>query len=173
VVVCGTGFSKDYSIFEESVREMLGREEDGLWLHRHILPTKVPNLAFIGSEVGTVSNITTHSIQAAWLGQAWAGKMSLPSTEQMEKSLEAMKVWKRSWMPKSSVRSNQVLLHQISYHDSLLKDMGFNHHRKAPNYLKEVFQPYQSGDYDGIVEPPTASDSEPAESGAEPQAEAA
>ena len=41
-------------------------------------------------------------------------------------------------------------LHQIHYHDQLLKDMSLPHRRKGMNLLAEALMPYQSADYDGV-----------------------
>lgn len=71
----GTGFDKDYSIFDDTTRQQLNVETDGLYLFRHTVPTKVDNLAFVGSEIATISNIGTYGIQAAWLGKLWRGEM--------------------------------------------------------------------------------------------------
>jgi hypothetical protein len=53
-------------------------------------------------------------------------------------------------MPETSQRASLVLLHQVHYHDSLLKDMSIPHRRKGMNFIAELFAPYQGGDYDGI-----------------------
>jgi hypothetical protein len=129
----------------------LGVEDDGLYLYRHCLPPRVANLAFVGSEVATVSNVMTHAVQAEWVARVMAGTVALPSADAMAADVAASKAWKRSWMPKTAGRANLVLLHQIHYHDSLLKDMGVPHRRKGGNVLAELFMPYQAGDYDGIT----------------------
>mmetsp|Transcript_22010 Transcript_22010/g.48088 ORF Transcript_22010/g.48088 Transcript_22010/m.48088 type:complete len:524 (-) Transcript_22010:536-2107(-) len=151
VVVFGTGFLKTYDYFPEEVREKLGKEADGLYLYKHMLPSKVPNLAFVGGEIATISNIMTYSVQGAWLAKVWNGEIPLPPAEKMDETIEATKAWKRGWMSNTFSRANLVLLHQIHYHDGLMKDMGLPHFRKAPNYLAEAFMPYQAGDYDGVV----------------------
>lgn len=151
LIVYGTGFEKDYSVLSEDVRSKLGIEADGLYLYRHTLPPRVPRLAFVGSEVATISNISSYGLQSAWLGKVWSNQVELPSTEKMEKEIQEMKCWKRSWMPNTAARASLVLLHQTHFHDILLKDMGIQHLRKMPNVLAEVFMPYQPQDYNGIV----------------------
>ena len=51
------------------------------------------------------------------------------------------------------LRSAGVLLHQMTYHDELLRDFGADPLRKrgvlAP--LKELLAPYQSSDYRDVV----------------------
>ena len=63
VVIYGTGFAKDYSVFDAGTRARLNVERDGLHLYRHTVPTGVANLAFVGSELATVMNITTYGLQ--------------------------------------------------------------------------------------------------------------
>lgn len=151
VVVFGTGFSKDYSIFPDEIQSKLGIEADGLYLWRHTIHPNVPKLAFVGSELAVISNISGYAIQAAWLSKLWAGEMTPPSAEEMMADIEAMKRWKRSWMPKTRSRASIVLTHQVHYFDRLMKDMGLPHFRKAPNYLAEALMPYHSRDYDGVI----------------------
>jgi len=157
LVVCATGFKKDYSVFPEDVLAALNVEADGLWLYRHTVPPRVADLAFCGSEVATISNIATYALQAEWICEMMlasgdgVGDESLPSPEAMLTSVEEHKEWARSWMPDTPSRAALVLLHQVHFHDRLLKDLGVGHRRKAPDLLAEAFMPYEPADYDGIV----------------------
>jgi len=152
VVIYGTGFGKDYSIFDDDTRKRLNVQADGLYLFRHTVPTGVNNLAFVGSEVATISNIGTHAIQAAWLAKLWKGEMpAIGDKSAMEAEVEATKEWKRSWMPETAARASLVLLHQTHYHDRLLKDMGLSNRRKGFNVVAEMFAPYTPVDYKGVI----------------------
>ncbi len=131
-------------------------QADGLYLYRHMLPPKVADLAFVGSEVATISNIATHAIQAEWLAAALKGRVTLPSQAEMAAEVEGVKAWKRSWMPETASRANLVLLHQIHYHDRLLQDMALHHRRKGSNVLAELLAPYHPRDYSPVVAPPPA-----------------
>ena len=73
--ITGTGFQKNYTLFDDVTRERLNIESDGLYLFRNTVPTNVDNLAFVGSELATISNISTYGIQAAWLAKLWKGEM--------------------------------------------------------------------------------------------------
>lgn len=154
LIICATGFKKDYSYLPPAVASSLGAEKDGLYLYRHILPANVRdiNLAFCGSEVATISNIMTHGIHAEYICRMLTGRMEIPSAQDMKDSIEKMKAWKRSWMPDTSSRAALVLLHQIHYHDQLLRDMGENPSRKG--CLGELFCPYGPSDYAGIISKP-------------------
>lgn len=147
LLICGTGFSKKYSsYFDEDLIKKLNIQDDGLYLYRHILPTNISNLAFCGSEIATVSNIGTHAIQATWITKYIKNEIVKPSMEDMNKEINETMNWKRNWMPFTNSRANIILLHQIQYHDLLLKDMKINHKRKG-NWLKECFYPYKPSDY--------------------------
>ena len=152
VVICGTGFEKDYSIFDDQTVENLNVESDGLYLFNHTIPTHVDNLAFVGSELAVISNISGYALQAAWLSKLWAGELSDDVSDKtlMEQEVQELKEWKRRWMPFTSSRASLVLLHQIHFYDRLLQDMGMEKKRKS-NLLAEWFMPYESRNYDGVL----------------------
>jgi dimethylaniline monooxygenase (N-oxide forming) len=150
LLVCATGFQKDYSMFPGNERENLGVEHDGLYLYKHTIPPDVPDLAFCGSEVATISNIVTFGLQAEWICGVIEGQVQLPGAETMRAQVEEHRAWARAWMPSTPSRASLVLLHQIHFHDGLLKDLGLQHLRK-PNALAELFMPYEPADYDGVV----------------------
>ena len=155
LVVAATGFKKGYGYLPEGARGALlrgaGGGEDGLYLYRAILPTGAQDLAFVGSEVATISNVATHGIQAEWLTRVLQGRVALPPAGDMQRAVDAHASWARAWMPNTPSRANLVLLHQIHYHDSLLKDMGVRHRRKGGLGVAEVLMPYRPADYNGIV----------------------
>merc|ERR1712060_75643 len=150
VLVFGTGFAKSYDLFDRLVQNKLRIEDDGIFMHRNIIPPGVSNLAFVGSEVSTFNNILTHGLQAEWLARVLDGKIELPYRPRMLARIEKMQAWKRSWMPATSARAAILQLHMLKYHDRLVKDMGENHLRKGVNKLAEVFAPYSAADYRAI-----------------------
>lgn len=156
LVIAATGFAQDYSVFSDpTTRSALDMEKDGLYLYNYILPPKLPHLAFIG-HVSAISNISTYGLQAEWLARHWTGALAVAKQDTiteasaMQREIEARKTWARSFMPASSSRGMQVLLHHTHYHDRLLKEMGINAHRKS-NPLSEYLMPYEPADYDGIM----------------------
>jgi len=152
MVVCATGFEQDYSMFADDPKTLkdLDLQDDGFYLYRTILPEKIPNLAFIGHNAA-ISNISSYGIQAEWLARYLTNQLSeTPTPESMSQDIQARKEWARSWMPYSSTRGMNVLLHQTHYHDQLLRDMGENPLRKS-NPLSEYLMPYESADYNGIM----------------------
>ena len=151
-VVFGTGWKSDYGFLSPEIRDVLGHDEDGFYLYRHMLRPDLPNLAFVG-RASTFLSIVTYSLQARWLAEAIAGRITLPGREAMLAEIALMQQWKRSWMPFSSARSARVLLHMANYHDELLRDFGANPFRKRGVFapLKELMAPYQSSDYRDIA----------------------
>ena len=51
IVVYGTGFKKNYDLLDRLLQQKLPMERDGLYLYRNILAPRLPDLAFVGSEV--------------------------------------------------------------------------------------------------------------------------
>merc|ERR1711972_229016 len=147
MVVFGTGFTKTYDYLEPSLRQLLGRQSDGLYLYRNIFPMHVRDLCFIGAEVSTFNNILTQGLQALWLSRVLCGQTMLPSTLAMSRDIAASKAWKQSWMPKKGDRAAILQLHKMKYHDQLCSDMGVNPMRKGWNILAEMFAPYSAADY--------------------------
>ena len=149
VVIYGTGFSKNYDLFDAATRAKLNPEQDGLYLYRNTVPTSVSNLAFVGSELATIMNITTYGLQAWWLAKLWDGEVAYDK-DQAELEVAAVKAWKRTWMPDTPARASLILLHQTHFHDRLLKDMGLPHRRQF-NPISELLTAQESKHYDGVI----------------------
>jgi cation diffusion facilitator CzcD-associated flavoprotein CzcO len=147
LIVAATGYENSFDFFDNRTLDNLDVQSDGVYLHRYILPEKVPNLAFIGY-VAAISNISTYGLQAEWLARYLTGDLLSGATPNRE-AIEERKAWARSWMPHSSKRGMLVLLHQTHYHDQLLRDMGENPRRKS--MLAEYIMPYEPADYNGIM----------------------
>lgn len=149
VVVFGTGFRRNLSILPEQLKTKV--EEDGLWLYRNIVSPDVPNCFFVGSQATTFTNITTASLQARWVATLLKRKHDLPSQAQMRDAVARVADWKRKTMPLAGPsRSIFLQLHQLHYHDELLKDMGYEIHTKQSSFA-EVFDPYRPADYAAVV----------------------
>ena len=65
LVIYGTGFAKNYDVFDKVIQSKLNIQKDGLYLYRNIIPPRVPDVAFIGCEVSTFNNILSQGLQAA------------------------------------------------------------------------------------------------------------
>lgn len=151
-VVFGTGWKTAYGYFSSEIETVLGNDEDGFYLYRHMLHPDLPNLVFAG-RASTFLSIVTYNVQARWLAEALAGRVALPDRQAMLDEIALMKRWKRSWMPFSSARSARVLLHMTNYHGELLRDFGASPFRKRGIFapFKELMAPYQSSDYRDIA----------------------
>ncbi len=68
----------------------------------------------------------------------------------MLEEIEAIKRWKRGFMPSISSRGSVIKLHMVHYHDELLKDAGINPYRKKNGFL-EWFSDYRPADYRGVL----------------------
>lgn len=148
LIVSATGYDQSFDMFDDATLRDLDIQKDGLYLHRYILPEKVPNLAFIGY-VAAISNISSYGLQAEWLARNLTGDLVAGATPNSDE-IEARKAWARSWMPETSKRGMLVLLHQTHYHDQLLRDMGEIPYRKS-NVLAEYLMPYEPLDYNGVM----------------------
>jgi len=147
LVIYGTGFAKNYDIFDKVLQEKLNIQKDGLYLYRNILPPGLPDLAFIGCEVSTYNNILTHGLQALWLQKMLRSQLRMVGPGGMEKVIEKERAWKRTWMPPCSARAALYQLHMLKYHEMLIKDIGAPRFRKMPNCFGELLMPYTAADY--------------------------
>jgi dimethylaniline monooxygenase (N-oxide forming) len=143
VVIFGTGYKSNYSFLPESFKK--SQEADGVYLYRHIIHPDLTNMAFIG-RAATFSNSLTSHLASAWLVHLLKGKFQLPDREQMLAEIEAIKQWKRGFMPAISSRATVIKLHMVHFHDELLRDMAVNAYRKK-NWLLEWFSDYRPADY--------------------------
>ena len=152
VMILATGWTADFSFLSKRVWRRLGKEDDGFYLYRHMVHPEVPSLFFVG-RASTISSILTYSLQARWLGELLKGNFQLPSVKTMNRDIEEMKTWKRSWIPFSSARSARLIAHMQHYHDELVRDFGASPWRKTGAFapLKELIAPYEPRDYASIV----------------------
>ena len=147
VIIFGTGFHADTRLFPAAIQDAI--EPDGLWLYRNIVHPDVPSCFFVGSRITTFTNITTASLQARWV--ALKLKNGLPSKMTMRSDINDVKLWKRRTMPYAGAsRASMLQLHQLHYHDQLLKDLNLPIRQKS-NILAEIFDPYRPSDYAGVI----------------------
>ena len=146
VIILGTGYRANTSYLPDAYHKT--QESDGVYLYRHIIHPHIDNLAFVG-RAATFSNCLTSHLASFWLVKLLKGNIKLPEQNEMLAEIEAMKQWKRSFMPHLSSRSTVVKLHMTHYHDELLTDAATNPYRKS-NTFAEWFQDYRPKDYRGI-----------------------
>ncbi|CAG7857048.1 dimethylaniline monooxygenase (N-oxide forming) [biofilm metagenome] len=146
-VIFGTGYQSNYAFLPEAFKK--SNEADGVYLYRHILHPDLPNMAFIG-RAATFSNGLTAHLASVWLVNLLKGKFQLPSREQMLVEIQAIKDWKRGFMPAISSRATVIKLHMVHYHDELLNDFGVNPYRKK-NVFAEWLTDYRPADYKDVL----------------------
>eukprot|EP00913_Durusdinium_trenchii_P032619 g30533.t1 len=120
LVIYGTGFAKNYDIFDKVLQDAAP----------NMLPPRLPDLAFVGCEVSTSNNILTHGLQALWLSKVLKGEIHLPAPGAMDASVRKT-LRKRLWMPPMSSRASIWQLHMMKYHDMLVGDMNLWKFRKT------------------------------------------
>ena len=154
-IVFGTGWKQDFSYLPPDVLGGLDLRPDGLYLYRHILHPTAPDLYWVGANVSTLSNTLTHSIQAYWLGKLFLGHHELPEQNEVYREVEMIRQWKETELPFRADRGATVMLHQLHYHDELLRDVGKDVFLKKGCCMKrlwyEIAQPYLPVDYVNII----------------------
>ena len=155
-IVFATGFAREFDFLPKEL--MAKKEEDGFYAYRQMIVPGVPTIAFLNCNVTTFSNITTPTIQAAWLGAYLKGTISISEAE-MKAQVEKEKAWRRKHLQHAGTsRAYLVQLHQLRYWDRLLCDLGINVKRKQSSFLpivgtalKNFFYPMTSADYKSIA----------------------
>ncbi|MEG5136241.1 MULTISPECIES: flavin-containing monooxygenase [unclassified Microcoleus] len=140
-----------FPFLPDQYRKMLEIEPDGVQLYRHLLHPRIPGIAFAGFNHGYM-HVPAVEIATQWLCAYLRGELELPSSENMEKSIEYIRQWKRANIQFEPSRSCAINTRFQQYIDIMLKDMGVSPYRKLPNVFAEIFGRYQSSDYLGVSE---------------------
>ena len=152
VVVLSTGYlTPIFPFLPEKYRTLLESERDGPQLYRHMLHPHIPRLAFAGFNHGYM-HIPTVEIGTQWLCAYLRGELELPSTAEMERSIEHIREWKRANIKFENARSCAVSTRFQQYIDILLKELQVSPYRKLPNPFAELFSRYEASDYRGVFE---------------------
>ena len=152
VAVVSTGYlTPTFPFLPREYRALLEAEKDGPQLYRHMLHPRIPNLAFAGFNHGYM-HIPTVEIGTQWLCAYLRGELELPSLEEMERSIEHVREWKRQNIKFENARSCAVSTRFQQYIDILLKELEVSPYRKLPNPFAELFSRYEASDYKGIYE---------------------
>ena len=82
IVIYGTGFTKNYDIFDKVIQEKLNIQKDGLVLYNNIIPPQASDVAFMGCEVATFKNFLTHALRKrSGCRRCWLERCRSPSLE--------------------------------------------------------------------------------------------
>lgn len=152
VVVLSTGYlTPSFPFLPEKYRSLLEAEKDGPQLYRHLIHPGIPRLAFAGFNHGYM-HVPAVEIGTQWLCAFLRGELELPSTEEMERSIENVRNWKRENIKFENARSCAVSTRFQQYIDILLAELEVSPYRKLPNVFAEIFSRYEASDYQGIYE---------------------
>jgi len=152
VVVLSTGFrTPTFPFLPDQYRVLLEVENDGVQLYRHLLHPRISRLAFAGFNHGYM-HVPSVEIGTQWLCAYLRGELELPPVEEMERSIEHVRKWKRENIKFENARSCAVSTRFQQYLDILLKELEVSPYRKLPNPIAELFSRYESSDYKGVFE---------------------
>ena len=152
VVVLSTGYlTPTFPFLPHKYRSILEAENDGPQLYRHLLHPRVPRLAFAGFNHGYM-HVPTVEIGTQWLCAYLRGELEIPSMEEMERSIENVRRWKRENIKFENARACAVSTRFQQYIDILLMELGVSPYRKLPNPIAELFSRYEASDYKDIYE---------------------
>jgi cation diffusion facilitator CzcD-associated flavoprotein CzcO len=152
MVVLSTGYlTPTFPFLPERYRKLLEAEKDGVQLYRHLIHPRIPRLALAGFNHGYM-HVPSVEIGTQWLCAFMRDELELPSTEEMERSIEHIRSWKRENIKFENARSCAVSTRFQQYIDILLKELEVSPYRKMPNVFAEIFSRYEASDYKGIFE---------------------
>jgi len=140
-----------FPFLPEKYRQLLESESDGPQLYRHLIHPRIPGIGFAGFNHGFM-HIPSVELGTLWLCAHLRNEIKLPGQEEMERSIEHIRKWKRANIQFEPSRGVAVNTRFQQYIDILLKDLGISPYRKLPNILAEIFGRYGSSDYKGVVE---------------------
>jgi len=152
IVILSTGYlTPAFPFLPDRYRALLETEKDGPQLYRHMLHPRIPRLGFAGFNHGYM-HVPSVEIGTQWLCAYLRGELELPSTEEMERSIEHIRAWKRANIKFENARSCAVSTRFQQYIDILLKELEVSPYRKLPNPIAELFSRYEASDYQGVYE---------------------
>jgi len=152
VVLLSVGYlTPTFPFLSQKYRALLEAEKDGVQLYRHLIHPRIPRLAFAGFNHGYM-HVPSVEIGTQWLCAYLRDELELPSAEEMERSIEYVRNWKRENIKFENARSCAVSTRFQQYIDILLKELDVTPYRKLPNVFAEIFSRYEVSDYKGISE---------------------
>ncbi|MBP6829064.1 MAG: NAD(P)-binding domain-containing protein [Saprospiraceae bacterium] len=162
-VVYGTGFSQNLPFLPKEVRQKFTDADGNYLLYRHILPVRVPALAFVGFNSSFFCNLTSE-MAALWLAEWMRGSIALPSPAAMEEQILEHLNWRKQFRQNGLYRNASVYPFNLTYVDWLLKDMGAR--LSLPALLSEWLIVVEPSHYAPVKKKITERDGGPRKSGA-------
>ena len=149
IVVAGKTIPADLLVFATGFeKNTLSLTERDMWLYRGVLLPAVRNFAAIGYG-SFVFNQLKHNLQAVWLAEVFRGTVRLPSIEDMKGEVAARKgVVEKVYSEYPA--SAPYAWSELTYYDSLLRDMGLQTRRKTSVFSDLLDMPDPT-DYKSVV----------------------
>jgi dimethylaniline monooxygenase (N-oxide forming) len=141
--------SPTFPFLPEKYRKILEAEKDGPQFYRHLIHPDIPHMGFAGFNHAFL-HIPAVEIGTLWLCAMLRGELELPSVDEMEKEIEAIRSWKRANINFEPSRACAVNTRYQQYLDLLLQDLDISPYRKLPNIIAEVFARYGAWDYRAV-----------------------
>ena len=152
MIICATGFIKQFPFFSEKHAQMMSLEtmsngDTQTNLYRQILPIGIPNIGFIGFTI-SVAYCLIAEVSSHWLSEYFLKRLKLPSEEQMK-----AEITRRHQFLDQMFRTQkyQPVYYWIGLLDTLLQDMGLALHRTS-NWITEYFGIYRPNRLKGLHE---------------------
>lgn len=121
LVVCATGWQRDYAILSQDLSTRLFDDDGRLPLYRSLIPPAVEGLAFNG-HASSFSCALSAEIGAHWLSELFLGRIELPAVAAMEADIARFREWADRWIP-TRVCDGFIGPFHIPYALTLLRDI--------------------------------------------------
>ncbi|NKB36554.1 MAG: hypothetical protein GKR93_05190 [Gammaproteobacteria bacterium] len=139
LIVFATGWQRDLSFIEESLRQQIFR--DGRFrLYRRILPPEQQRLAFVGY-FPTLACPISSEIAAYWTAECFSGDLKIPSVAEMDEEIGVLEDWADERLPESpdGIFTGPYHCHYIN---DLLGDMNLSINR-TNNFISEYLATFE------------------------------
>jgi len=148
-IICGTGFRQSLPFFNEKIQRRLIDERGNFRLHRLILPTDIPNLAFNGYNSSLFCPLSAE-IGALWIGAYLTKQIAPPNFDECLVQINKRLEWMEKRTNGKHVRGANIVPFSMHYIDELLEDM--NCQISPIIRLGEWIFPINPTNYAGIIQ---------------------
>jgi dimethylaniline monooxygenase (N-oxide forming) len=139
-LICCTGYELRFPFLSET---LLAVEHNRVALYKFVFHPDLPTLAFVGICTVLGSHIPVAEIQARWVAGVLAGRLLLPSTQEMHAEIERFRAHPSHQSPVA------LLVDPLEYVDEIAKCLGvrphlWRHPRELPRW---VLGPFSAAHY--------------------------
>jgi len=131
LVILGTGFMMDNSIFDQNLKQKLF-DKKGLIIYKNILPVNIENLAFVGF-AAALGSPSSFDLSAKWAVLYFKQRIKVPPKQEMIECIKKYRDWCDSWQlsKNENYKYYCVAFFEGYYYSDLIRDMGFPFRRKG------------------------------------------